>query len=113
MVSPRVIVVYITPNSPEKIAFDLMERVAFIEWKRIGRNQEYLTKTDRKYLLDTYAEWLKAAKGLRDFAGSFPALAPFRQMHSRRRALTEIARTTRNRALSRTMNSGSARWRLQ
>jgi hypothetical protein len=74
MVSPRVIVVHITPNSPEKIAFDLMERVAFIEWKRIGRNQEYLTKTDRKYLLDTYAECLEAAKGLRDFAGSFPAL---------------------------------------
>ena len=74
MVSPRVIVVYVTPNSPEKIAFDLMERVAFIEWKRIGRNQEYLAKTDRKYLLDTYAECLEAAKGLRRLAGSCPAI---------------------------------------
>jgi hypothetical protein len=52
-------------TSAEKVALDLLERVAFIEWKRIGRDQEYRTATDREWLLNTYAECLEAAKGRR------------------------------------------------
>ena len=52
-------------TSAEKVALDLLERVAFIEWKRIGRDQEYRRATDREWLLNTYAECLEAAKGRR------------------------------------------------
>ncbi len=92
MAGSRTVTLEVTPDSPEKIALDLLERVAFIESKRIGTNQEYLTKTDRKWLLDTYAECLTAAKGQRKTES---ALAPnnpeleLREMHSVRGSRTE------------------------
>ncbi len=54
--NPRLVVNHMGPNSPEKVAFDLMERVAFIEGKRIGRDQEYRGKTDRTWLLNAFAD---------------------------------------------------------
>ncbi len=62
---PRPVLNHMGPNSPEKVAFDLMERVAFIEGKRIGRDQEYRAQTDRTWLLDVYADCLEAAQGRR------------------------------------------------
>jgi hypothetical protein len=70
MAGSRFIVKQATPNSAEKMALDLMERIAFIEWKRIGPDQEYCTKTNREWLLDTYAECLQATKGLRNAKSS-------------------------------------------
>jgi|tagenome__1003787_1003787.scaffolds.fasta_scaffold18179075_2 hypothetical protein len=63
--NPRLVVNHMGPNSPEKVAFDLMERVAFIEGKRIGRDQEYRGKTDRTWFLNAFADCLDAAQGRR------------------------------------------------
>ena len=52
-------------TAAQRVALDLLERVAFIEWKRIGRGQEYASATNREWLLNTYAECLEAAKGKR------------------------------------------------
>ena len=62
------------PTSVERTALELLDKVAFIEWKRIGRDQEYRSPTDRKWLLDAYAECLEAAKGMRDQKDSFSAI---------------------------------------
>jgi hypothetical protein len=61
----ELVLVHAGPNSPQKIAFDLMERVAFIEGKRIGRDQEQRTRTDRAWLLDAFSECLEAVQGRR------------------------------------------------
>ena len=67
---PRLVINHMGPNSPEKVALDLMERLAFIERKRIDRDQEYREKTDRTWLLDAFADCLEAAQGRRHPAGS-------------------------------------------
>lgn len=60
-------VVHIGENSPEQIAYKLLERVASVEQKLM-----YATKqpgesqvADRKWILDTFSECLTAAKGNR------------------------------------------------
>lgn len=60
-------VVHMGENSPEKVAFDLMELVAQVEKKSRffeGLKPGYVTM-DRKWILDTYAECLTAVKGYR------------------------------------------------
>jgi hypothetical protein len=58
-------VIHIGENSPEHVAYKLMERIAAIERKSL-HNTENLragaSAADRKWILDTYAECLKAAK---------------------------------------------------
>lgn len=55
-------------NSPEKIAYVLLQEIANIEgqstspWPTDG-----FQTTNRKWLLDTYAECLKAVRGFRSF----------------------------------------------
>ncbi|MCK1306454.1 MULTISPECIES: hypothetical protein [unclassified Bradyrhizobium] len=61
-------VVHIGENSPEKVAYVLMERIAQIERKSLhdpNPSTSGWTGADRKWLLDTYAECLNAAKGFR------------------------------------------------
>lgn len=48
-------VVHIGENSPEMIAYRLLEHIANAEKK-------YLNNADRKWLLDTYAECLEAVR---------------------------------------------------
>ncbi len=52
-------VVHIGENSPEKIAYTLFHDVLSAEGAYNGQ------RVDRAYILDTYAECLKAAKGHR------------------------------------------------
>lgn len=56
-------VVHIGENSPEKIAYKLLENVASVERKALHHTEhrEY-TVADRKWILDTYAECLEAVK---------------------------------------------------
>lgn len=61
-------VVHIGENSPEQVAYRLLERVAGLERKSIHGSSDLSsgwTAADRKWLLDTYAECLTAAKGFR------------------------------------------------
>ena len=59
------IVTHIGENSPEEVAYKLLERVAFIENMEIAGLQGSRQATSRKWLLDTYAECLHAVKGYR------------------------------------------------
>ena len=56
----------VTGDSPEAVALDLLDKVIEIEGKRPA-NIHGPTKlvTDRKWLLDTYAECLEATLGKR------------------------------------------------
>lgn len=59
-------VVHIGENSPEHVAYKLMERIAVLERKSIHNSIPETagwSGADRKWLLDTYAECLHAAKG--------------------------------------------------
>ena len=59
--------VHIGENSPEQVAYKLMERVASAEDKHfIGSNKN----TDRAWILDTYTECFQAVKGYRDISGA-------------------------------------------
>jgi hypothetical protein len=58
-------VVHIGENSPEFVAFRLMERIAYSEDKRIAGSKDERQKPDRAWLLDTYAECLQATRALR------------------------------------------------
>jgi hypothetical protein len=61
-------VVQIGENSPEQVAYKLMELVAEIEEKSIQTKKPSApgwTAADRKWILDTYSECLQAAKGYR------------------------------------------------
>lgn len=58
-------VVHIGENSPEEVAFKLMQAVGVAENKTISTT--YVADTNRKYILDTYAECLEAVKGNRLF----------------------------------------------
>lgn len=59
-------VVHIGENSPEQVALKLLREVMIVEG-RVASPTAVNGKTpaDRKYLLDTYAECLRAAKGYR------------------------------------------------
>ncbi len=55
-------IVHIDENSPEQVAFRLMERVAGAENKNLtGSNKN----ADRAWILDTYAECFQAVVGER------------------------------------------------
>ena len=60
-------VAHIGENSPEQVAYKLMEKVASAENKHfIGSNKN----TDRAWILDTYAECFQAVRGFRDISGA-------------------------------------------
>lgn len=50
-------VVHMGENSPEEVAYKLLQDVMKVE-DRATYNHDKVTKADRKYLLDTYAECL-------------------------------------------------------
>jgi hypothetical protein len=58
-------VVHIGENSPEHVAHRLMQEVASLEGKLLYGGKP--NSADRKWLLDTYAECLRAARGFRKF----------------------------------------------
>jgi hypothetical protein len=62
-------VVHIGENSPEEVAFKLMEKVARLEKKIFYHSSERTqdSTADRQWLLDTYAECLHAVRGYREF----------------------------------------------
>lgn len=55
-------IVHIGENSPEKIAYMLMERIADLEGKSLYRRSDSRETADRDYILSTYSECLLAAK---------------------------------------------------
>lgn len=55
-------VVHIGENSPEKIAYMLMERIADLEGRSLFRRSDARENADREYILSTYSECLLAAK---------------------------------------------------
>lgn len=59
-------VVHIGENSPEEVAFKLFCRIGFLE-KKTDAHGFIVSggEADRRYILDTYAECLEAAKGFR------------------------------------------------
>lgn len=59
-------VVHIGENSPEEVAFRLMEKVASVEKKLLYSSSDYPDRVaDRGYILDTYAECLAVVRGHR------------------------------------------------
>jgi len=63
-------VVHISLNSPEQVAFRLMEAIANIEGKALARNPSTdESAADRSWVLDTYAECLSAVKSPRKRLG--------------------------------------------
>lgn len=56
-------VVHIGENSPEQVAFKLMNEIASVEKKSMHASPSNgWTTADRKWILDTYAECLKAVQ---------------------------------------------------
>jgi hypothetical protein len=59
-------VVHIGENSPEHVAYQLLKLVAYLDGQDIGTAtaNAYASKpkADRKWLLDTYAECLRAVR---------------------------------------------------
>ena len=61
-------VVHIGENSPEGVAYRLLQNIAAAEGLHIGSNPTSALKLrDRKWVLDTYAECLYAVRGHRSF----------------------------------------------
>lgn len=59
-------VVHIGENSPEKIAYVLLQHIMNVEQKSFSNDPSRGYSTaDRKYILDTYAEALTAVRGHR------------------------------------------------
>jgi hypothetical protein len=59
-------IVHIGENSLEHVARQLLHEVMTAERKTTGKGgADGWTQADRKYLLDTYAECLRATRGLR------------------------------------------------
>jgi hypothetical protein len=59
-------VVHIGENSPEQVAFKLLQSIAGNEGKKLsGATPTVGEYPDKKWLLDTYAECLHAVKGYR------------------------------------------------
>lgn len=59
-------------KSAAEIAYTLLVQVADVEGKWTGNS--FRDSADRKYLLDTYAECLKAASGRRTLKGQLDTL---------------------------------------
>jgi hypothetical protein len=56
-------VVHIAENSPEQVAYKLLQTIASNEGKSLGNSPvSGAASADRKWLLDTYAECLQAVK---------------------------------------------------
>lgn len=59
-------VLHIGENSPEEVAYRLMDNIADVEQKVLhGNPGSGATSADRQWILDTYAECLRAVHGLR------------------------------------------------
>ncbi len=61
-------VVHIGENSPQQVAYKLMEKVATVERKSINSSSPDASgwsAADRAWILDTYAECLRATSGFR------------------------------------------------
>jgi siderophore synthetase component len=59
-------VVHIGENSPEHVAYRLLHDIANVEDKILHRSRDNPGKVaDRKWVLDTYAECLRATSGKR------------------------------------------------
>jgi hypothetical protein len=59
-------VVYIGENSPERVAYLLFSMIANVEKRTDSRDSDGDWKTmDRKWILDTYTECIKAVRGHR------------------------------------------------
>lgn len=54
--------VHLGENSPEQVAFKLLELVALTEGQLIKSSRENGNKADRKWILDTYAECILAVR---------------------------------------------------
>lgn len=66
-------VVHIGENSPEEVALKLVRLVADVEGRAFFRNPgNDKQAADRKWILDTYAECLKAVKGYRTQPSDWP-----------------------------------------
>lgn len=63
--SDKAAVVHIGENSPEEVAFKLLQTVASVEGKSLFPFRGGDVKPDRKWILDTYAECLAATRGFR------------------------------------------------
>ena len=64
-------VVHIGENSPEEVAYRLMSKIANAEQKVLlssPRSEE--NSADRQWILDTYAECLRAVHGARKTTGA-------------------------------------------
>ncbi len=56
--------VHIGENSPEEVAYKLLERIAYVEGKGIRSGVSAPpTKADRAYILTTYEECIHVVKG--------------------------------------------------
>ncbi|MEQ8902388.1 MAG: hypothetical protein RID11_03800 [Roseovarius sp.] len=60
-------VVHIGENSPEHVAFNLMKEIASVEGRELYSHGS--NPANRKWVLDTYAECLKAVRGFRKIDG--------------------------------------------
>jgi hypothetical protein len=59
-------IVHIGENSPEQIAFKLMQQIAVAEKKNlwaVGPASDRGEQADRKWILETYRECIKAVRG--------------------------------------------------
>ncbi len=59
-------VVHIGENSPEQVAFKLMQEISNVEGVQLYSHGE--KPVSREWVLDTYAECLKAVRGFRKSA---------------------------------------------
>ena len=55
-------IVHFGENSPEQVAFKLMEKIADVEQRPLYKHDDTKNAADRKWILDTYAECIVAVK---------------------------------------------------
>jgi hypothetical protein len=67
--------VHVGENSPEEVAYKLLKDVSRVEG-RIFTAEQGRSGTDRAYILDTYAECLKAVRGDRSLKTNLPYNTP-------------------------------------
>ena len=64
-------------NSPENVAFKLMQEIARVERKALDRQRgERGVTFDRQWILDTFSECLEAVRGRRTIIQPKPDLLP-------------------------------------
>jgi hypothetical protein len=64
-------VVHIAENSPESVAYRLLRDIADVEGRVFDRTpQNSRSPVDRKWILDTYRECLRAVKLIKAHTGS-------------------------------------------